>query len=144
MGQCAGRLFTTERFPGRSAAPTKPFALTEALGRQDTAGALIAMREQLAAGKEPLELMGLVAWQLHRWMTVKRLGNAGYSAERMVAVTGMHSWQMQRLQSEVARRSLASLQQRLSRCWQLDLDAKRGRTIPELAIEQLVIEVAGR
>ncbi len=142
-GSAAGKLFTTERFPGRSAPPTKPFALTEALGRQDVAGALVAMREQLSAGKEPLELMSLVAWQLHRWMTVKRLGNAGYSAERMVSVTGMHSWQVQRLQSEVARRSLASLQQMLARCWQLDLDAKRGRTIPELALEELLIEVCG-
>ena len=142
-GGAAAKLFTTERFPGRSAAPTKPFALSDALGRQDVAGALVAMREQLSAGKVPLELMSLVAWQLHRWVTVKRLGNIGYSAERMVSVTGMHPWQVQRLQSEVTRRSLASLQQTLSRCWQLDVDAKRGRTLPELAIEQLVIEVSG-
>lgn len=137
----AGKLFMTERFPGRSAPPTKPFALTDALGRQDVAGALVAVREQLSAGKAPLELISLVAWQLHRWMTVKRLGSAGYSAERMVSVTGMHSWQVQRLQSEVARRSLESLQQTLSRCWQLDVDAKRGRTIPELALEQMVAEI---
>ncbi len=84
-----------------------------------------------------------VAWQLHRWMTVKRLGDAGYSAERMVSVTGMHSWQVQRLQSEVARRSLESLQQTLFRCWELDVDSKRGRTIPELALEELLIEVCG-
>ena len=72
-------------------------------------------------------------------MTVKRLGGAGYSAERMVSVTGMHSWQVQRLQSEVARRPLKSLQQTLSRCWELDADAKRGRTIPELALEELIL-----
>ena len=139
----AGKLFTTEWFPGRSGPPTKPFALTEALGQQDVAAALAAVRDQLSAGKEPLELMRLVAWQLHRWMTVKRLDSAGYSAERMVSVTGMHSWQVQRLQSEVARRSLESLQQTLSRCWQLDLDAKRGRTIPELALEELILEMCG-
>jgi len=61
----------------------------------------------------------------------------------MVSVTGLHPWQVQRLQSEVAHRSLGSLQQALSRCWRLDLDAKRGRVIPELAVEQLVIETCG-
>jgi DNA polymerase III delta subunit len=131
----------TERFPGRSISAVKPFALTDALGSRDVAGALAAVRDQLLAGKEPLELLGLIAWQLHRWVTVKRLGRAGYSAERVVSVTGLHPWQAQRLLSEVARRSLESLQRTLSRCWQLDLDAKRGRTVPELAVEQLVVEM---
>ena len=130
-----------ERFAGGTPSAPKPFALTDALGSADAAHALAAAREQLAAGKEPLELLGLVAWQLNRWVTVKRLVGAGYGAERLASVTGFHSWQVQRLQSEVARRPLESLQRLLSRCWQLDVDAKRGRHIPELALEQLVVEV---
>lgn len=130
-----------ERFAGGTPAAPKPFALTDALGSKDAAHALAAAREQLAAGKEPLELLGLIAWQLNRWVTVKRLVGAGYAAERLASVTGFHSWQVQRLQSEVARRPLESLQRLLSRCWQLDVDAKRGRHIPELALEQLVVEV---
>ena len=137
----AGERMRTERFPGRSLPAVKPFALTDALGHRDVTGALAAVREQLVAGKEPLELLGLIAWQVHRWVTVKRLGRAGYSAERMVSVTGLHPWQVQRLLSEVAHRSLGSLQQTLSRCWRLDLDAKRGRIVPELAVEQLVVEM---
>jgi DNA polymerase III delta subunit len=131
---------TTERFPGRSTPPVKPFALTDALGTGDVARALAAVHDQLLAGKEPLELLGLVAWQLHRWVMIRRLLNAGYSAERMAVVTGLRSWQVQRLHSEVAHRSLGSLQQVLEQCWQLDVDAKSGRIIPELAIEQLVVE----
>ena len=130
-----------ERFAGRTAAPTKPFALTDALGGRDAAGALSAVREQLLAGKEPLELLGLIAWQLHRWVTVKRLARSGYTAERIVSVTGLHPWQAQRLQAEVAKRPLCSLQQLLERCWQFDVDAKRGRAVPELALEQLVVEI---
>ena len=136
----AGDAMRTERFPGRGLPAAKPFALTDALGTRDVTGALAAVREQLLAGKEPLELLGLIAWQAHRWVTVKRLGRAGYSAERMVSVTGLHPWQVQRLVSEVADRPLGSLQQTLARCWRLDVDAKRGRLIPELALEQLVIE----
>jgi DNA polymerase III delta subunit len=130
-----------ERFPGRGGSSAKPFALTDALGTRDAAEALAAMREQVVAGKEPLELLGLIAWQVTRWVTVKRLSEAGYSAERMAAATGLHSWQVQRARAEVADRPLGALRQALERCWRLDADAKRGRTLPELAVEQLLIEI---
>ena len=93
------------------------------------------------AGKEPLELLGLVAWQLNRWVLVKRLGGLGYGTERIATVTGFKPWQVERAQAEVARRSLDALQRMLERCWQLDVDAKSGRTVPELAVEQLVLEL---
>ncbi len=131
----------TERFPGRSGSSAKPFALTDALGSREAAEALTALREQLLTGKDPLELLGLIAWQVNRWVTVKRLSDAGYSAERMVAATGLHPWQVQRVRAEVANRSLDSLRQALERCWRLDADAKRSRNIPELAVEQLVVEL---
>ena len=132
---------TVERFPGRGIPAAKPFALTDALGTRDAAEALAAMRDQVVAGKEPLELLGLIAWQVTRWVTVKRLSEAGYSAERMAAATGLHSWQVQRARAEVADRPLGALRQALERCWRLDADAKRGRNLPELAVEQLLIEI---
>lgn len=130
----------TERFQAREAPTAKPFALTDALGTSDTAGALAAAHDQLAAGKEPLELLGLIVWQLNRWVVVKRLCERGYAAERIERATGMKAWQVQRVQSEVARRSLASLRNLLERCWQLDVEAKSGRTSPQLALEQLMVE----
>lgn len=130
-----------ERFTGRNAITAKPFALTDALGTRDAGAALSALHEQLLAGKEPLELLGLVAWQLQRWVLVKRLGRLGYETERMATVTGFKPWQVERAQAEVARRSLEGLQRMLERCWQLDVDAKSGRTVPELAVEQLVVEL---
>lgn len=137
----AGQPATIEEFPERQAASAKPFALTDALGQRDVAGALVAVQDQLVAGREPLELLGLVAWQLNRWVMIRRLREAGYGTERMVSVTGLRPWQVERLQAEVAHRSLGSLQRVLTRCWQLDVDAKRGRANPQLAIEQVVLEV---
>ena len=129
-----------ERFPGRDTAAAKPFALTDALGNRDAAGALAAVHEQLLGGKEPLELVGLMAWQVNRWVLVKRLSHDGLGAERIAALLGMKPWQVQRLQAETAARSLGALQGLLHRCWQLDVDAKSGRAMPELAVEQLVLE----
>ena len=136
-----GAAITTERFPGRDTPAVKPFALTDALGTRDIAAALAAVHDQLLTGKEPLELLGLVAWQLQRWVLVKRLVTAGYGAERIAAVTGLKLWQVERLSSEITRRSLESLQGMLARCWQLDVDAKSGRAQARVAIEQLVSEV---
>ena len=129
----------SERFPGRDVPAVKPFALADALGARDAAAALSAVQDQLLDGREPLELLGLVAWQLNRWVTVKRLSERGYSGDGIGAALGFKPWQVQRLQAEVAHRSLEALQGLLERCWRLDVDAKSGRALPELAIEELVV-----
>lgn len=134
---------SVERFPEREGPVAKPFALTEALGRADVAGALEAARAHLVRGKEPLELLGLIAWQLQRWITAKRLLSTGVSVERLADLAGLRPWQAQRVHTEVAGRPLASLQQLLARCWELDVDAKRGRALPELAVEELIVDVCG-
>ena len=61
----------------------KPFALTDALGTRDAAAALATLRDQLLAGKDALEVMGLIAWQLNRWMAIKRLARATYTVEQI-------------------------------------------------------------
>lgn len=138
-----GAVMTVESFPRRDAPATKPFAFTDALGNRDVTGAWVAAHDQLLAGKDPLELLGLVAWQLNRWVTVRRLLSLGYSAERISAVMGARPWQVERMQSDVAGRSLSDLHDLLAKCWQLDVEAKSGRTIPQLAIEQLIADVCG-
>lgn len=137
----AAAAFTTERFLGGPPAPTNPFALTDALGRADTAAALEAVRAQLAEGKEPTKVLGLVGWQLQQWVTVKRLLRQRAGAAEVAALTGFKPWRVERIQAEVARRPLERLQAHLVSCWQLDVDAKSGRAVPELALEQLVAEI---
>lgn len=129
------------RFAGRDLPSAKPFALLDALGAGDLAGALQAVQDQLALGKEPLELVGLIAWQVQRWVSVRRLMDTGLSVDRIAAMTGMQRWQVERVRTEVAGRPLRQLQGLLQRCWQLDVDAKSGHTQPWLAIEQLLWEL---
>lgn len=136
--------FVVERFESRADPAAKPFALTDALGRKDVPAALVAVREQLVEGKDPIELLGLIVWQVSRWVFVKRMLQGGYRVEHIAAVSGWRPWQIERLQSEVSGRSLGSLQQMLSRCWELDGDMKRGRTVPEIALEGLVTKLCLR
>ena len=133
--------FNVESFPGSDAPAQKPFALADALGISDAGGALKLLQEQLASGKEPFEILGLVSWQLQRWVNVRRLMDAGYGTDQIAAVLNLRPWQMQRLRAELANRSLEWLQRMLKQCWQTDQDAKTGRAIPQLALEQLVISL---
>jgi len=136
----AAAIATVEQFPGRDVPAVKPFALTEALGRREVTAALIAMREQLLAGREPLEILGLVAWQVQRWVAVKRLAASGASADGVATATGLQPWQVQRIHTEIAQRPLAALQALLRRCWQVDRQSRTGGAPPELALEQLLVE----
>ncbi len=136
-----GTRIAIERYVTSHPPAVTPFAFTEALGQHDLPAALSAVHDQLIEGKEPLELLGLVAWQLQRWVLVRRLRDAGEPRERLIALTGFPAWQVDRLSAQVSRRSLTRLTTLLARCWQLDVDAKAGRIRPECALEPLVIEV---
>jgi hypothetical protein len=141
----AGReVLAVEDFPARETPAAKPFALTESLGRRELGAALGALRDQLLAGREPLELFGLVSWQVQRWMAVRRMLDAGMPVQRIGSAAGMKPWQVERVRSEIAQRDAGSLQRMLERCWTLEVDAKIGRTTPQMALEQLVLEVCAR
>jgi DNA polymerase III delta subunit len=136
-----GSALAMERFPAHEAPASRPFALTEAVGARNVLDALAAVREQLLEGRQPTELIGLISWQVARWAHIRRLHDEGLPLERMVSLTGWQAWQVKRLRTEVSNRSGTALRRALSRCWQLDRDVKTGRALPELAIEQLVVEL---
>ncbi|MBI3319572.1 MAG: DNA polymerase III subunit delta [Candidatus Omnitrophica bacterium] len=117
------------------------FALVEAVARRDAGSAFHAIEQQRAAGKEVVELLGLLAWQVQRWLTVSRLLQAGALREQIERIMGLQSWQLDRLVREVRSRPVEWLQRALRRCWELDLEAKTGRTIPRTALEALVMEL---
>jgi DNA polymerase III delta subunit len=86
-------------------------------------------------------LVGLVAWQVQRWLAVRRALDAGEHAAAIGGRLGMKPWQVERLTREVAVRPLPLLQRHLERCWELGRDAKSGRAPADQAVEQLVIEL---
>ncbi len=130
-----------EDFPERDVPEIKPFALAEALGQRDVARSLMALHDQLTAGREPIEILGLLAWQVQRWVTVRRLLDLRLSPERIAQTIGGRSWQIERIRSELSGRPLGVLRAHLARCCQLDAELKSSRTVPVLALEQLVIEL---
>ena len=130
--------WTIVRFADQTKAPFKPFALVDALGEADFSRCVSALREQLLQGREPVEVIGLVAWQFQRWMTVRRLMDARISASQIASAAGLRAWQIERIQKELSGRSVRDLREALERCWRLDADVKRGRVLPWVAIEQVL------
>ncbi len=128
--QALGPQAVVERF----AAPAPAFSgfeLVNAIARRDAAAALTGLHDQLADGKELLEVVGLLGWQLQRWLLVKRGGDAS-----------LQPWQLERLRGEVASRSVESLQHSVRRVWEVDVAAKQGRLpSPRAAVDTLVVEL---
>ena len=133
---------TVESFEERDRSkPSSGFALAEAIARRDVAAALGTVHEQLAQGKDVVELFGLVGWQLQRWLTVSHLRDAGLSAERIAEATGWSGWQVEQVRREVAGRRPDEVRRLTQRCWEADVAVKTGRVIPRLALEQVVVEL---
>ncbi len=132
--------FPHERF-GTAPTPERPFALADSLAARDAAGALTALHDQLTGGREPTEVLGLIAWQLSRWLSAKRLLTQGTEAGQLAAILRLKPWQVERIHTELAHRSLEQLQRWIERCREVDLATKTGQAIPQLALEQLVTEV---
>jgi len=122
------------------AAPVDTFALVNAIARRDVAAALQALDDARRDGREPLEVVGMLVWQLQRWMTVARLMPLRLPPQRMEALSGMSGWQMERVQREAHSRSVEWLTVRLWDCFELDVAAKRGElSLVDHAVERLVI-----
>jgi len=133
---------TEETFESSERRTSTSFALVEAIAKRNTAEALQALQEQLAAGEEELRLLGFLAWQLQQWLTVAHLVAAKVSRDAIEQMIGIRPWQLERIQRALGGRSVASLRQGLEACWELDVAAKRGRvSLLRLALEQLIVQL---
>jgi DNA polymerase III delta subunit len=126
-----GSAVVIERYASADSSAASGFGLVNAIARRDAGAALAELDSQLADGKEVLEVVGLLGWQLQRWLTVKRGGDAG-----------LQPWQLDRVRGEVASRSLETLHRSLADVWAVDTAAKRGQLpLPRAAVEAVVVEL---
>lgn len=131
---------SVERFDAAQAS-ARPFALVDAVSRGDAAAALGAMHEQLREGKEEVELVGLLVWQLHRWLTVKRGLETGWPVGRVAELAGIKDWQVERTVQDASAWTSERLSQLLQECWNVDVGIKTGKLVPRVALEALLVRV---
>lgn len=125
--------------------PSDAFALVQAIAQRDAVRALRALHDQMAEGREVFETLGMIVWQLQRWLTVAHWLAAGVPRERIETLTGLTDWQLDRVCGELAGRSVAWLQAALAACWELELGLKRGQApLARVALEALVMRLCER
>lgn len=116
------------------------FALLNAIARRNAPAALQELDTQLAEGREGLEILGSLVWQLSRWVTVAQWRTAGVASEEVAASMKLQAWQLDRTIGELRGRTVGELRAGLERCWELDVAAKSGRVASlRMALEQLVL-----
>jgi DNA polymerase-3 subunit delta len=118
-----------------------PFILVELIGRRHTAAALAAAAEQLDSGRDVLEVLGLIVWQLQRWVTIAHLAGEGVPKARWESLSGIKAWQLDRIQTELSGRPLAWLSSMVDACRRLDAEIKTGRVIPRVGLELLIVQL---
>lgn len=141
---------TVEAFeaPGDPQARPGPnvFGLVDALARRDAKTALGLLNQQLAEGREVYEVVGLLGWQLQRWLTVSRLMRASggmRSQANVVEAAGITEWQARKMAEQLGSWTTDALLALAQRCLELDHAAKSGRVVPRVALEQLIVETCG-
>lgn len=128
----------------RPSSAEEPFAFANAMARRDAVTALGVVEERLADGEHELELLGSLAWQLTRWLSAAQARREGLTVPQTAAALGMSAWQAERVLADVRGRSVEELAQSLQACWQLDVDAKSGRSPARLGLERMIVALCVR
>jgi DNA polymerase-3 subunit delta len=115
--------------------------LTDAILERDRKRALRVLSRQLAAGEEPLGLLGLLASTYRKMLLAKELmGRRAPMAEVQAAVK-LPPWKMGDFNAQVRRVSLEQIAAGLTRMAEVDLAIKSSIGTPALQLEVLVCEL---
>ena len=135
----------------RLATPSReeaPWALTDAWGRRDLAGALTVMENELehrprAARDEAPRLSGQLAGHLAKLSAMKRLLEDGIQAKDAAATLGMKPFPAQKLAKQADGFSVEELRDASIRLARLDHALKGGsRHAPELELQLAITDLA--
>jgi DNA polymerase III subunit delta len=135
----------------RLATPSReeaPWALTDAWGRRDLAGALTVMENELehrprAAREEAPRLSGQLAGHLAKLSAMKRLLEDGVQAKEAAAKLGMKPYPAQKLAKQADGFSVEELRDASIRLARLDHALKGGsRHAPELELQLAIADLA--
>jgi DNA polymerase III subunit delta len=111
------------------------FELTNAVERRQAGAALAALVSLLAAGEEPLRLLGLLTGDLRTTWTIKEAVGQGQSPEQIARALRRPRPVVEALLARAAAVSVAELARRLQRCWAVEQRLKSGgEPLAEMAV----------
>lgn len=120
------------------------FEMVEALAGGNGKQAATLLQGLLAAGEQPLGILGMIAWQFRLLLQVKELMDEGKDQEAAGAILGQKPYTMKKAWPQAQRLNLATLEWAMERLLETDIAIKTGQMEDQLALTVLVAELSQR
>lgn len=130
----------TEAVLGRSMV-ISAFKITDAIGRNDTAGALEVTSLLMSEGRKEYEIVGLLCWYLKRLLKAKTLILKGESQHAVSSAMRIGRRFQADFFRQLERLDIRKLRSDIEVLLNADLDIKRSRIDPGIALELAIIKL---
>ena len=117
------------------------FDLTDAIGANDLKKALSIISELIMLGKKHYEIVGLLCWQMKRLFKGRMLMERGVAEAQIANMLKIGRRYQDAFFGSLKASSLAQIELKMSVLLETDLDIKKSRFDPALALEFAVIKL---
>jgi DNA polymerase-3 subunit delta len=129
-----------EELVGRSSI-RDAFEIAKLVAAADAGGAVKMAGDLMASGKKPHEIIGLLSWHFRNMMRARILLDRGLAPYRAAAALGIGRNYMRDFLREARRADTAAIRAKLRVLLETDMDIKRTRFDPGIAIELAIIRL---
>ena len=131
-------VFHVEEMVGRSVSETV-YKLIDAINRKNAKHLFRILGDLAGQKKQVPEIMGYLAWHIRTVQKIRFLSLKGASKEDIIASAGRGAY---RLLPEAPKYTAAKTRKWIEAIVEADIDVKRGRKEPFLALEMLVLKLS--
>ncbi|RMF84249.1 MAG: DNA polymerase III subunit delta [Nitrospirae bacterium] len=133
----------TRELAEQQVAPALPgvWDFVGSLAARDRRRALTTLHGLLASGEVPFRLLGLVAWQVRQLLRARAALDRGRPRDEVARELRLYGHRADRLFRQAARFTEAELRAAHARLTRADLEMKGRGLGPELALEQVVLDL---
>lgn len=119
------------------------FALTEAVVRRDTKGAVARLEELLADGQAAQQILALLVWQFRVLLFASAMRSSDDANRMAKAIRASSPASLFRWQAQARRVDQRMVTRAYETLYATDLAIKQGRTDPETALTLCVLDLCG-
>jgi DNA polymerase III subunit delta len=131
-------LATVEKMVGRSVVETV-YKLVDAIDQKNAKRVFRILEDLAYQKKQAPEIIGYLAWYIRTVQKIKLLSSQGLGREAVIASSGKGAY---KVFPEAAKYSEGRIGKWLKALVEADIDVKRGRKTPSLALEMLVLKLS--
>lgn len=117
------------------------FDLTDAIDKADVRQSLSIISDLMRSGKKHYEVIGLLCWHMKRILKAKTMLLKGSSESAVAGAVKINSYYSERFFGQLKKFDIAQIKTRMKVLLEADLEIKRAKYDPLLALEFCVIKL---